>query len=48
MTLNGEPGTVTIDKSGSNLAALQALTAEREMPIKVCQNKYLNNSTICY
>lgn len=40
---NGEPETVTIDKRGSNLAALQALKAEREKPIKIRQNKYLNN-----
>ncbi|CAB3784056.1 IS6 family transposase ISBmu21 [Paraburkholderia ultramafica] len=40
---NGEPETVTIDKSGSNLAALLALNAEREKPIKIRQNKYLNN-----
>ncbi len=40
---NGSPGTVAIDKSGSNLAALNAVNAEREMPIKVRQVKYLNN-----
>ncbi|CAB3807638.1 IS6 family transposase ISBmu21 [Paraburkholderia ultramafica] len=40
---NGEPETVTIDKSGSNLAALLALNAEREKRIKIRQNKYLNN-----
>jgi putative transposase len=40
---NGEPETVTIDKSGSNLAALQAINAKRETPIKVRQKKYLNN-----
>jgi transposase-like protein len=40
---NGEPETVTIDKSGSNLAALQALNAEREAPITIRQKKYLNN-----
>ncbi|WP_120292586.1 IS6 family transposase [Paraburkholderia sp. BL23I1N1] len=40
---NGEPQTVTIDKSGSNLAALQAINAKREAPIKVRQKKYLNN-----
>jgi putative transposase len=40
---NGEPETVTIDKSGSNLAALQALNAGREAPIKIRQKKYLNN-----
>jgi putative transposase len=31
---NGSPETVTIDKSGSNLAALHAVNAERETPIK--------------
>ena len=40
---NGEPETITIDKSGSNLAALEALNAQRSMPIKIRQNKYLNN-----
>ena len=38
---NGEPETVTIDKSGANLAALEALNAERETPIKIRQVKYL-------
>jgi transposase-like protein len=33
---------VTIDKSGSNLAALHAVNAGRETPIKVRQVKYLN------
>ncbi|WP_235025632.1 DDE-type integrase/transposase/recombinase, partial [Caballeronia terrestris] len=40
---NGEPETVTIDKSDANLAALDALNAERETPIKIRQNKSLNN-----
>jgi transposase-like protein len=40
---NGAPETVTMDKSGANLAALQAINAERETPIKVRQAKYLNN-----
>jgi putative transposase len=40
---NGEPETVTVDKSGANLAALEALNAGRTAPIKVRQNKYLNN-----
>jgi putative transposase len=40
---NGEPETVTIDKSGANLAALEALNAGRDTPIKIRQNKYLNN-----
>jgi transposase-like protein len=40
---NGEPEVVTIDKSGSNLAALQAINAHRETPIRIRQKKYLNN-----
>jgi transposase-like protein len=40
---NGVPETVTIDKSGSNLAALHAVNAERETPITTRQVKYLNN-----
>ncbi|REG48653.1 DDE superfamily endonuclease [Paraburkholderia sp. BL6669N2] len=40
---NGEPETVTADKSGANLAALEALNAERPTPIKIRQNKYLSN-----
>ncbi|MFC0693016.1 IS6 family transposase [Paraburkholderia humisilvae] len=40
---NGEPETITVDRSGANLAALEALNAERSTPIKVRQNKYLNN-----
>jgi hypothetical protein len=39
---NGVPETVTIDKSGSNLAALHAVNAERETPITTRQVKYLN------
>jgi putative transposase len=41
--LNGVPETVTVDKSGANLAALQAVNAERETPITIRQCKYLNN-----
>ena len=40
---NGSPETVTVDKSGANLAALNAVNAERATPIKVRQIKYLNN-----
>ncbi|MGF6852938.1 IS6 family transposase [Paraburkholderia sp. CI3] len=40
---NGEPETVTIDKSGANLAALEAINAERETPIRIRQTKFLNN-----
>ncbi|PRX26142.1 DDE superfamily endonuclease [Paraburkholderia sp. BL18I3N2] len=32
---NSSPETVTIDKNGSNLAALNAVNAERNMPVKV-------------
>ncbi|VVE86071.1 integrase [Pandoraea sputorum] len=39
----GTPKTVTVDKSGANRAALQALGAQRETPIEIRQNKYLNN-----
>ena len=34
---NGAPETVTVDKSGANLAALHALNAERETPVKIRQ-----------
>jgi putative transposase len=40
---NGAPETVTIDKSGANLAALKDINATREKPIKIRQKKYLNN-----
>ncbi|KDP83913.1 integrase [Cupriavidus sp. SK-3] len=40
---NGVPETVTVDKSGANLAALHAVNAQRETPIKIRQRKYLNN-----
>ncbi|SAL51536.1 integrase catalytic region [Caballeronia udeis] len=40
---NGVPETVTIDKSGANLAALHAVNAERDTLIKIRQVKYLNN-----
>jgi putative transposase len=40
---NGAPETVTVDKSGANLAALHAVNAQRETPIRIRQRKYLNN-----
>lgn len=40
---NGEPETVTIDKSDASVAALEAINAERETPIKIRQTKYLDN-----
>ncbi|AKK25004.1 IS6 family transposase [Pandoraea oxalativorans] len=39
----GTPKTVTVDKSGANRAALQALNSQREIPIEIRQNKYLDN-----
>ncbi|MGF6970531.1 transposase-like protein [Paraburkholderia sp. WC7.3g] len=36
---NGIPETVTIDKSGANLAALEAINADREAPIRIRQSK---------
>src|SRR5471032_3167131 len=40
---NRVPETVTIDKSGADLAALEALNDDRETPIRIRQSKYLNN-----
>ena len=40
---NSVPETVTIDKSGANLAGQNATNADREMPVKIRQSKYLNN-----
>jgi putative transposase len=40
---NGVPETVNIDKSGTNLRALEAINADRKAPIKIRQSKYLNN-----
>jgi transposase-like protein len=40
---NGAPEKVTIDKSGSNVAALEAINARRGKRIVVRQVKYLNN-----
>lgn len=40
---HGMPETVTVDKSSAKLAALEAINADRETPIKIRQSKYLNN-----
>lgn len=40
---NGAPETVTIDNSRANLAALEAINADRETPIRIRQSKYLSN-----
>ena len=34
---------MTIDKSGANLSALEAINADCETPIRIRQSKYLNN-----
>ncbi len=43
MRHNGDPEKVTMDKSGANKAAIDAINSEREIPIEVRQVKYLNN-----
>ncbi|GJH30972.1 hypothetical protein CBA19CS42_40670 [Caballeronia novacaledonica] len=40
---NDVPETVTIDKSGANLAALEPINDDRQTPIRIRQSKYLNN-----
>ncbi|MDQ2819855.1 MAG: transposase, partial [Pseudomonadota bacterium] len=43
MGSNGDPCKVAMDKSGANKAAIDAINAERDVPILVRQIKYLNN-----
>ena len=43
MRQNGEPEKVTMDKSGSNKAAMDEINLDRDVPIEVRQIKYLNN-----
>ena len=43
MRHNSEPEIVTLDKSGANKAAIDAINTEREDPIVARQVKYLNN-----
>jgi len=40
---NGDPDKVAMDKSGANKAAIDAINADRSVPILVHQVKYLNN-----
>jgi transposase-like protein len=40
---NGEPEAITMGKSGANLAALEALNANRSTPTTVRKSKYLSN-----
>ena len=43
MRENGDPDKVTMDKSGSNKAAIDEINCDRKMLIEVRQIKYLNN-----
>jgi putative transposase len=43
MRHNGDPETVTMDKSGANKAAIDGINNDRDAPIEVRQIKYLNN-----
>ena len=43
MGANGDPDKVAMDKGGANKAAIDAINAGRDVPILVCQIKYLNN-----
>jgi len=43
MGANGAPQKVAMDKSGANKAAIDAINAGCDVPILVCQVKYLNN-----
>ncbi|BDC45931.1 hypothetical protein PTKU15_92280 [Paraburkholderia terrae] len=40
---NGAPERITVDKSGMNPAAREALNTDRPTPINARQSKYLNN-----
>jgi putative transposase len=43
INLHGVPGTITIDKSGANTAAIVGLSADSGAVIGLRQSKYLNN-----
>jgi putative transposase len=43
MGANGDPDKVSMDKSGANKAAIDAVNAGRDVPILLRQVKYLNN-----
>ena len=40
---NGVPDKINIDKSGSNTAGIKAINKDSKTPIKIRQNKYMNN-----
>ena len=41
--LHGVPAKITIDKSGSNTAAIVSIQSDSGLPIELRQSKYLNN-----
>jgi putative transposase len=43
MRENGMPDKIAMDKSGANKAAIDEINGGMEVPINVCQVKYLNN-----
>jgi transposase-like protein len=43
MDRHGVPGTITIDKSGANMAAIVSYNAEQDADVEIRQVKYLNN-----
>lgn len=43
MRQNGDPEKVTMDKSGANKAAMDAINKDRDVAIEIRQVKYLNN-----
>jgi len=43
MEANGKPDKIARDKSGANKTAIDAINANRDVPIVVRQEKYLNN-----
>ncbi len=43
MRQNGDPEKVTMDKSGANRAAMDAINKDRDVAIEIRQVKYLNN-----
>jgi putative transposase len=43
MRQNGDPEKVTMDKSGTNKAAMDGINQDRDVPIEVRQIKYLKN-----
>ena len=43
MQVNGDTEKVAMDKSGANKAAINSINAGRDVPIVMCEVKYLIN-----